>query len=101
MLKTIAFPSLVLVLVLSLLAPSLLPFLDKEHTTTFILETEKKENKKEIEKKCNEKAMFEENYVALAHDFSPLDRQCVSFEYLFRILEEPVETLDPPPRSVL
>ncbi|WP_156102212.1 hypothetical protein [Muricauda sp. MAR_2010_75] len=103
MLRTIAFPFVSVLLIFSLLASPLIPFLDKEFSKTLVLsaEEEKSSKKEESEKKFDEKDFFIKNYFAVSSDFLAQDKHYTTAGYLFPVLEYTVEILDPPPRRLI
>ena len=104
LLKTIAFPFISLLLIFSLLAPSFLPFLEEDQSTSLVLDvddTEKNNKKEESEKKSDEMDFFiKNNFVHIIAIFAHRQEYNLS-GYLFPSLEYTIEILDPPPRRLV
>lgn len=100
MLKTIAFPLIAIMLIFSILAPSVVPLLEKDYDIFVLLDNseDEKSKDKESEKKFDEKDMFLSNSLVSNCDFFQNQVQnyttYVSFNSDFK-----ADILLPPPRN--
>lgn len=104
MIRTLAFPFVSMLLIFSLLASPIIPFLDKELSKTLVMgsaEEEKSSKKEESEKKFDELDFFLRNYVPFSSDFLAQEQNYTTAGYLFPVLEYTIEILDPPPRRLI
>ncbi|MEZ4809704.1 MAG: hypothetical protein R2819_05030 [Allomuricauda sp.] len=102
MLKTIAFPFIAVLLIFSLLAPSIVTLLDKDSNIAFFMspEEEEKKNEKESEKKIDGKNLFLTHFVSSDH-FVSQERDLASSGYLPSVLDYEADILVPPPRRLV
>lgn len=98
-----AFPFVSVLLICSLLAAPVIPFLDKELSKSLVLsaEEEKSSKKEESEKKFDEMDFFVKNYFTDASEFLLQKQDYTTAGYLFPVMEYTVEILDPPPRKLI
>lgn len=101
MLKTIAFPLISLVLIFSVLAPSIMPLMDKDSAIVILMDNneEEKSNEKESEKKFSEKDLFL-NHFAVNGSFFIQSNESEDTGYLFLISDFKAEILLPPPENL-
>jgi len=102
MLKTLAFPLIALMLIFSLLAPSILPLLDKGCDISLVVDTsgEEKNTEKESENKFDEKDL----YLSLAFpvkSVSVQNKKMGDVRYFFFNSDFKVEIPPPPPEHFL
>ena len=97
------FPFVSILLICSLLAAPIIPFLDKELSQSLLLtaEEEKSSKKEEAEKKFDEMDFFIRNYFAFSSEFLAQQQDFTAAGYLFPVMEYTVEILDPPPRRLV
>ncbi|MEO9512259.1 MAG: hypothetical protein ABJN84_06155 [Flavobacteriaceae bacterium] len=99
MLKTIAIPFISMMLIFSILAPSIAPLLDKDYDTFVFLDSneEEKNNEKESEKNFDEKNLFL-NYVLVTKRFFVQNKTLENVGYLFFNSDSKAEIFLPPPK---
>ncbi len=101
-LKTIAFPLIAIMLIFSILAPSLIPLMDKEFDIAVLVDAneEEKSKEKESEKKFDEKNLFlddssSSNSLYLLNSGQDFSR------YVFSNSDFKAEILLPPPQEFI
>ncbi|WP_139063734.1 hypothetical protein [Flagellimonas eckloniae] len=101
MLKTIAFPLIAIMLIFSILAPSVLPLLDKDYDMFVFLDNseEEKSKEKESEKKFDEKDMFYTNSLVSNCDYFQNQSQNYAI-YINFSSDFKADILLPPPRKL-
>lgn len=102
MLKTIALPFIAIMLIFSLLAPSVVTLLDKDCSIAFFMspEEEEKKNEKESEKKFDEKNLFLASFQFSTY-FDCQEQNLAAIEYLPTKLDYKADILVPPPRGLV
>ncbi len=102
MLKTIAHPLICLMLIFSILAPSIIPLLDKECAVAVLLDTNNDEEKKEkeSEKKFGEKDLFAGPFDMNNGFFFQLT-EIENTEYLLFNTDYKAEIVLPPPEKLV
>lgn len=102
MLKTIAHPLICFMLIFSILAPSVLPLLDRDCELMAYVDTpeEKKGKEKETEKKFDEKNLFLDQISSLDGTLDS-NKNISDTGYRFSVLEFHTEILLPPPRKLV
>ncbi|MEM8845501.1 MAG: hypothetical protein AAGD17_00235 [Bacteroidota bacterium] len=98
--KKITFPLIALLLVSSILTPSLLPLLDESFDIVILTDTneEEKQGESETEKKFDEKDLFLNNFT-FADSYLIQPQIHFHSEYILHNLDFIEEILLPPPRS--
>jgi len=101
-LKTIAFPLIAVMLIFSILAPSLIPLLDNDYDIIVLMDNneEEKSKEKESEKKFDEKNLFLSSFTSSDSMFFQNPNQGCN-RYLFSNSDFKVEILLPPPRKLV
>lgn len=102
MLKTIAFPLIAMMLIFSILAPSLIPLLDNDYDIVVLIDNneEEKSKEKESEKKFDEKNLFLNSFASSdSMFFQNLNQGCN--RYLFSNSDFKADILLPPPRKLV
>ncbi|MGX1927870.1 hypothetical protein [Flagellimonas sp. 2504JD4-2] len=101
MLKSIAHPLICIMLIFSILAPSIAPLVDKECAVAMLMDTndEEKSKDKEAEKKIGEKDLFSGPF-SMDGDFFLQLANAENPDYLFLNSDFMVEILLPPPEKL-
>ncbi|UII81770.1 hypothetical protein [Flagellimonas sp. CMM7] len=102
MLKTIALPLIAIMLIFSILAPSLTPLLGDDYDIAVLIDVneEEKNKEKESEKKFDEKNLFLNSFASSDSMFFQNPIQS-SNRYLFSNSDFKAEILLPPPRKLV
>lgn len=102
MLKTIAFTIIAIMLIFSILAPSLIPLLDNDYDIVVLIDNneEEKSKEKESEKKFDEKDLFLNSFASSDSMFFQKTNQDCN-RYLFSNSDFKAEILLPPPRKLI
>ena len=99
MLKSFTFSLLALILVASILAPSIEALYTSDHESTFIMDLNEEENNKEAEKKFDEKELYFSN--AIENRSLYLTQQLTANQiYLLFYSDVSSEIVLPPPKAM-
>ncbi|MBS9463334.1 hypothetical protein KIM67_13025 [Flagellimonas sp. 389] len=100
MLRTISFPCIALLLIFSILAPSIMPLLSQKHDIVVLADTneEEKNHEKESEKKFDEKDLFLPKYVS-PHFILLQNKNLNHIGYTFPASNFNADIVVPPPRN--
>ncbi|MEM9647097.1 MAG: hypothetical protein AAF969_01355 [Bacteroidota bacterium] len=102
MLTSFAHPLVCLMLIFSILAPSVVPLVDKDCAVAVLLDTneEEKSKEKESEKKFNEKDLFLNQYAVNGSVFIQF-QESETIEYLLLNSDFQGEIVLPPPQKFI
>ncbi len=101
-LKTIAFPLIAMMLIFSILAPSLAPLIDEEFDIAVLVDSgeDEKNKEKESEKKFDEKNLFLDDSSS-SNSLYLLNQDQGFSRYVFSNSDFKAEILLPPPRELV
>lgn len=101
--KSILFPFVALLLVLAISASPIIPLLDTELGKTMVISaTEEEQSSETITfKKLDEADIYHKYLLELAHQPTISEPLFNFLGYIFPVSDYTVETLDPPPRSLV